>query len=258
LGDGFLDPFDGSALRADNWLVAHGNVEVAGERSLGGFVRENLAVRNGKLILTVRGDAYTGSIRGIDRDGKMRANGQRTGAAIATRDLFMSATYQWEGKLAAAAGIKLVLAVMRDDPEDGMIAITAPGLTSGGAPSYAFASAYVRSPVAAPVTRQIALPSPLDDGDNHSLRFDWHAGPGPTSPPAADFWHGPDNLQTLTGDAPARAGRAWLLAFVPDGAVADFDTVDIEISTAFITPFGETRDRCTDGELMSPVLETPR
>jgi len=256
-GEGFVEEFDGDQLDAKRWLVAHGNVAVAGERGAGGFVRDNIAVRNGKLVLSVRGDAYAGDLRGIDTAGKERATGARSGAAIASRDLFMSASYQWEGRLAAPEGVKLVLLAMRDEPGDGLIAVTAPGQDTQGNPSYAWATARAEGPLAGPASQQILLPSPLADGLVHSLRFDWHAGPGATSLPSVDVWQDGEKLQTMAGNAPARAARAWLVAFVPDGSVADFDTVEVEISTAFITPFGETRDACSDGELAGVALEPP-
>jgi hypothetical protein len=256
-GEGFVDQFDGDQLDAKRWLVAHGNVAIAGERGTGGFVRDNIAVRNGKLVLSVRGDAYAGDLRGIDATGRERATGARSGAAIASRDLFMSASYQWEGRLTAPDGVKLVLMALRDAPEDGLIAITAPGQDTQGNPSYAWATALVEGALAAKASQQILLPSTLADGMVHSLRFDWHAGPGATSLPSVDIWQDGEKLQTMAGNAPARAARAWLVAFVPDGSVADFDTIEVEISTAFITPFGETRDACSDGELAGVALEPP-
>ncbi len=254
----FLDQFDGDALNAKHWLVAHGNLAVAGQRSAGGFVRDNIAVRNGKLVLTVRGDAYTGSVRGIDIAGEERATGARTGAAIATRDLFMSASYQWEGRLAAPKGVRLVLLAMRDQSADGSVAVTAPGQDTQGNPSYAWVTAHADGPLAASDRKDISLPSPLDDGQVHSLRFDWHAGAGATSPPTVDIWQDSTKLQEITGSAPARASRAWLVAFVPDESAAEFDTFEVEISTAFITPLGERRDACRDGELTGVALESPR
>ncbi len=256
--EGFVDQFDGDALDARRWLVAHGNVAIAGERGAGGFLRDNISVRSGKLVLSVRGDAYAGALRGIDTAGKERATGARSGAAIATRDLFMSASYQWEGRLAAPQGVKLVLLAMRDEPAQGLIAVTAPGLDTQGNPSYAWATARVEGPLAAPSSQQILLPSPLADGMVHRLRFDWHSGPGATSLPSVDVWQDGKTLQTLAGNAPARAARAWLVAFVPDGSAADFDTNEVEISTAFITPLGETRDACSDGEITGLALEPPR
>jgi hypothetical protein len=56
---------------------------------------------------------------------------------------------------------------------------------------------------------------------------------------------------------PARAGRLWLAAFVPEGAPADFDTAEVRIETAFITTFAEGNDTCTDRELPPGILVSP-
>jgi hypothetical protein len=253
---GFIDQFDQSSLDPRRWFIAHGNTPIAGERPTGGFVRDNVRLEDGKLVLSVRGDQYTGPVRGIDAAGQPRADGKRSAAAIATRDLFMSGTYQWEGRFGAPAGVKMVLLVQRDDPADGVIAYTAPGI-DGLVRSYDFAEAFVSGPRAAPQRVQVTLPFPLDDGQYHQLRFDWHSGAGMSSAPDVDFWEGPDNLEQLAGNAPARAARAWLVAFVPDGVAAAFDTVEIPIETAFITTFGEVNDRCADGELSQGILVAP-
>ena len=97
----------------------------------------------------------------------------------------------------------------------------------------------------------------LDDGFLHQLRFDWYANGGVSGAPSVDFWQGGENLEALDGFAPARAGRAWLVAFTPDGTPAAFDSADISIETTFITTFGSDADRCVDGELGQGVLVEP-
>jgi hypothetical protein len=252
---GFLDPFD-LPLDRRRWLIAHGNVPILGERSTGGFVRDNVRLEDGKLVLTVRGDAYTGPVRGFDAGGNPLPDGKRSGAAIATRNLFQSGTYQWESLFDAPPGVKLALLVQRDDPAQGAIGITVPGL-AGMMRSYQVAEAYVDGPFGMPMRQQITLPVPLDDGMLHQLRFDWYASGGTGGVPSVDFWQGGENLRSIDGHAPPRAGRAWLVAFVPEGTPAAFESADIHVETTFITTFGSDADRCVDGELGQGVLVEP-
>jgi hypothetical protein len=44
---------------------------------------------------------------------------------------------------------------------------------------------------------------------------------------------------------------------VPDDAAAYFDTAEVRIENAFVTPFGNTGDVCVDGELQGPSLTLP-
>src|SRR5688572_7057152 len=83
--DGFFEAFDGEALDAARWLVAHGPVTFAAQR--GDFARDNVEVRGGSLVLRVRGDLYEGPVRAVDGAGRPLASGRRSAAAVATRDL---------------------------------------------------------------------------------------------------------------------------------------------------------------------------
>lgn len=256
LGNGFVDQFNVPLADNPNWLIAHGNVPIVGERAAGGFVRDNVRIEDHKLVLTVHGDRYTGPVRGIGLDGRPRNTGARTGAAVATRDLFMSGTYSWEGRIEAPPGVKFVMVVQRDVPSDGMIAFAAPGL-DGTTRSYAFGEAFILSPDGASVREQIRLPTPISNENNHGMRFDWYPAHDAADEPDVEFWKDTSGLQIITGYGPARAGRLWLVVFVPDGEPADFDTAEIWFETAFITPFGSSGDACTDGELNQGILTEP-
>ena len=255
-GSGFVEQFSGNVLDATRWLVAHGNEPVLGERSTGGFVRENVRIEDNKLVLTVRGDRYQGtSVLGFAADGTRRSDGTRTGAAIATRNLYMSGTYQWEGVLSSEPGIKLVLAVRRAPLDESAIAMTAPGL-DGATRSYAFVEALLTPGTGA---RRYQLPAhtPLDNGAPQNLRFDWHSGGPGVARPYVDFMDGGGSLMMSLDPQPARAARLWLVAFVPGDAPADFDSAEVRIETTFITPFAEGNDSCTDGELPPGMLVQP-
>jgi hypothetical protein len=250
--DGFYDSFTGAALRAENWLVAHGPVHFAGQRAQGGFAHDNVSVEGGALLLRVRGDRYEGPVRSVDASGRALSSGKRSAAAVATRDLFASATYQVAGRFVGPPGVQVALWFVRDDESAGAIDMGVPGM-SGGQPSYAHV--HLRSRDASSSSEnQFALQSSLDDGASHILRFDWYT----TNDNVASFWV--DDMQRWqTGRSlpSGRAARLWIVAWVPDDAPADFDTADIRIENAFITPFANAGDRCSDFELLGPFLTEP-
>jgi hypothetical protein len=253
---GFVEGFTGDQLDNQRWLVAHGNQPLLGERGLGGFSRDNVRVQDNKLVLSVRGDLYTGPVRGFASDGTPRSDGIRTGAAIATRDLFMSGTYQWEGVLSSAPGVKLMLTIQRAPRDDAAVALIAPGL-DGAVRSYNFVEALIDTGTGSAMRYQAPTSVALDDGTQQSLRIDWHSGGPGIAQPFIDFWQEAGSLLKVEDPQPARAGRVWLVAFVPEGAPADFASVEVSIETMFITTFSEGNDRCSDGEIPAGMLVTP-
>ena len=256
---GFYETFADSVL-ADTWLIAHGTHSFAGRTPRGGFVRDNVALRDGALVLTVRGDRYAGSVRGFSSTGVALADGKRSGAALVTRDVFASGTYQVEGRFVGPPGVELAIWVMGDDDVRGGIDIALPGQTAAGADaavaSYAAVRMQTRSSRAAGAgeLNQLALAQSLDDGQAHILRFDWYT----TATPAVQFWV--DDMPRWSADSNLPDGatrRLWIVAWLPDDQPADFDSAEIRIENAFVTPFGNSGDRCTAGTLSSPGLVPP-
>lgn len=227
--DGFYDAFPDAALAA-RWLVADGLVSFAGNTH--SFRRDNVAIENSQLVLQVHGD---------------RSAAGRSAAAIATRDLFASGTYQVQGRF-AAAGVELALWWRRDDESEGTLDMASPGL-DGTVPSYLRVRMRSRAG-AGSSENQFAVPT-LDDGADHILRFDRYT----TASPAAAFWVD-DQQRWITNSAlpTARAGRLWIVAWPRD---PNFDSGVIRITNAFVTPFGNSGDRCSDGELGGPGLVPP-
>jgi hypothetical protein len=254
--DGFYENFDGTAL-SDTWLLAHGVHSFAGSTARGGFVRDNVTLQNGTLLLMVRGDQYNGPVRGIDADGSARSDGRRSAAAVVTRDLFASGTYQMQGHLVAPAGVEVALWVMADDDSSGGIDIAVPGLALDAAtPSYAAVRMRSRTSrdANALALNQFALTDSLDDGRSHILRFDWYT----VRSPATQFWLDDSPRWTASEHVPSgTARRLWIVAWIPDDVPADFETANVRIDNVFITPFGNDGDRCTASTLRNPGLVAP-
>jgi hypothetical protein len=251
--DGFHEDFSGVALDPKRWLVAHGPVTFAGSSARGGFARDNVQLRDGSLRLLVRGDAYQGAVRSVDASGRPLASGQRSAAALVTRDLFASATYQIQGVLVGPAELEVAIWFVRDDDGEGAIDLTTPG-RAGVERSYSFVHMRTRDASSSSET-QFALGQGFEEGASHILRFDWYT----TASPSVSFWVD-DELRWKSRSAlpPRAAGRLWIVAWVPDAAPADFDTAEIRIDNAFVTPFGNDGDACTDGALAGPSLGLPR
>lgn len=214
--DGFYDSFPDGPLDA-RWLVADG------VQSFASFRREQVAVTQGTLVLTATPEA---------------------GAAIVTRDLFGSATYQVQGRV--SDGAQLSVWWRRDDDADGTIQIASPG--QGG--NFSLVQMRTHDGTASS-ENQFALGASLNDGSDHILRFDRYT----TASPSTAFWVDDQPRWSATTSLPtSRAGRLWIVAWPRD---PDFDSAVIRITNAFVTPFGNSGDRCTDGELSGPGLLPP-
>jgi hypothetical protein len=200
-------------------------------------------------------------VRGTSSAGQVLADGRRSAAAVVTRDLFASGTYQVEGRFVAPPGVELAVWVMADDDINGGIDIAVPGLLSGGADAGATSYGVVRMQTrssrtaGASALNQLSLAESLDDGQPHILRFDWYT----TATPSVQFWV--DDMprwSTNTHLPDGSTRRMWIVAWLADDAPADFDSAEIRVQNAFITPFGNDGDRCSAGTTLGPGLSLPR
>jgi hypothetical protein len=250
--DGFYETFDAADLAPSRWLVAHGALSVGGSRVAGGFLRENIAIEQGALVLRVRGHKYTGNLHGFAGDGAIADDVLQSGAALVTRDLFGSGTYQVEGRIRVPAGVSLALWWLRDDPAEGGIDMRTPDLMAG-TPSYSQVMLQSRDRTGeARLTEDAGVA--LDDGARHILRFDWYT----TGQNSVRFWIDDVARSAVRTHLPdTRAGRLWIAAYTEEGSPADFDTAEVRIESAFVTPFGNLGDLCMDGELSGPGLVLP-
>jgi hypothetical protein len=203
--DGFYESFPDGPLDPARWLVAEGD----------GFARANVSIAQSLLVLDV---------------------GPSSAAAIATVDLFASATYQVQARI--SDGVQLALWWRRDDDADGTLELTSPGQ------DYAHVLMHSSDGTAAS-ENQFALTAALNDGKDHILRFDRYT----TASPAATFWVDDEmRWSTRTHLPSTRAGRMWIVAR---------GSGRITVSNAFVTPFGNDGDRCSDGELRGAGLVRP-
>ncbi len=260
----FFDDFSGEGLDYSRWLAAEknwgGKVEENGEMVdyNGGVIHENIAVRDGKLILTGFGNDYEGEICGINRDGSERENGKRTGAAIATREYFASGSYEISAKIAPEIGACSAMWTFEYEEDysgDSLkitnheIDIEFPGRSSESAEDYGFDKALCTTWIGENSgeyhTNYTDLGMDHADGAFHTYRFDWHTGDAERGEePRVEFYFDDVLVYTAYDYIPCNAGRLWLGLWFPRywAGTPDFDTTTFEIDYVKIIPFHESGD----------------
>ncbi len=255
----FFDDFDGESLDTEKWLIAHKNwggaVTENGEKVdyNGGVIPENVAVQDGKLLLTGLGNMYDGCLRGVNRNMTQRSNGKRTGGAIATKDYFASGSYEIRAKISPDLGACSAMWTFEyeEDYTDGLVVtnheidIEFPGKDENGDFSlqHALCTTWVGENEGEYLTESVYCGNQTD-GEYHTYRFDWHTG-SDTEVPRVEYYF--DNVLTYTSYdyIPSNAGRLWLGLWFPRywAGTPYFDTTVFEVDYIKITPFNESGDK---------------
>lgn len=258
--DVFYDDFSSGTLDPDKWLVAYknwgGKVTENGEKVdyNGGVLPQNVSVQNGKLILTGNGNLYQGALKGVNKDGSRRADGKRTGAAIATKEYYASGSYEVVAKVSPELGACSAIWTFEyeEDWDTGEITNHEIDIEMPGRPSaektnqsyrYALCNTWVGENEGEYKTGYTDIGVNQADGAFHKYRFDWHTG-NENEEPRVEFYF--DDVLTYTAkeSIPTNAGRLWIGLWFPNGwaGTPDFDTSDFEIDSVKITPFHESGD----------------
>jgi beta-glucanase (GH16 family) len=263
--DVFFDDFSGDSLDDSKWLVA--SKQWGGAEANGGVVADNVAIRDGKLILTAHGDQYDGPVRGVNKDGSQRPHGRRTGASIATMLYFTSGSYEVRMRVAPELGVCSAIwtfhyeeyypgdAMYQEKPVGGAdyyavnheIDIEMPGRPQAAHTNIGFDRALMNTWVGENDDEYTVSYTKLAEGqDNHEFhtyRFDWHTGDEKNAA-RVDFYVDGRLVQTNTKHVPTLAGRLWLGAWFPAGwaGTPNFRTAELEVDWVRITPFHELGD----------------
>jgi beta-glucanase (GH16 family) len=272
----FFDDFS-NGLSPTQWLVAEKNWGgQLGKRTSynGGVLAENVAVQGGNLVLTANGNLYNGPVRGINKDGSRRTDGKRTGAAVATRAYFGSASYEVRMKVAPTLGVCTSLWTFHYQeyyPGDPLfksmlvgggdyyavnheIDIELPGRPQAAHTNISYSRALLNTWIGENdeeyTVSYTDLGTPQNDGRFHTYRFDWHTGGGEEQLPRVDFYVDGRLVQTNTKHVPSLAGRLWIAAWFPNGWAGEpnFDSAHLEVDWVRITPFLEPGDRWREPE----------
>ncbi|MBL8795370.1 MAG: sigma-70 family RNA polymerase sigma factor, partial [Planctomycetia bacterium] len=262
----FFEDFTGDALDPRRWLIAH--KQWGGDDVNGGVVAENVSVADGKLLLEAHGDRYRGPVMGVRKNGGLRVDGRRVGAAIATKLYFCSGRYEVRMKVCPKLGACSALwtlhyeefypghANYRKLPVGGdnyyavnhEIDIELPGRPGPAKKDmsfqYALCNTFTGENDEESTVRYTQLAAAQNDGQFHTYRFDWHTGSAEEKK-RVDFYIDGQKMQTIATHVPNLPGRLWLGVWFPRdwAGQPDFDTERLEVDWVRITPFKQTGDR---------------
>ena len=239
--------FKGRGLDGCDWVIVQknwGGHTTAGDYS-GGVIKANVGMRDGKLVLTARGNRYDGPIRGYNKDGSMRPDGRRTGAVIMSRQRYLGGRFEARVTIPVELGVASALWTFFYAERDGTVEnheidIEFPGRPSdAAAPSfdYVLLSTWRGLTKGQWTTAFEPLPATVTDGKFHVLRFDWQPQDAGRKGFVAFYIDG-RLLKTIRTTVPSKAGNLWLgLWFPPKWAgVPDFVEVKMKVDWVRITP----------------------
>lgn len=255
--DVFYDDFSGGELDAGKWRIAEknwgGTVESDGKTMdyNGGVIAENVAVKDGELILTGLGNKYEGELHGINRDRSEREDAKRCGGAIATRDYYASGSYEIRAKIAPKLGCCSAMWTFEyeeDQSGDELkitnheIDIEFPGRDDNN--DYSFSHVLCTTWLTEEDYTSKSVPcGDQADGKYHTYRFDWHTG-SDTEKPRVEYYFDDKLIHTAYDHIPTNESRFWLGLWFPKewAGIPDFDTAQFVIDYVKITPFHEDGD----------------
>ena len=262
----FFEDFAGDLLEPRRWLVVH--KQWGGDEANGGVVAENVSVADGKLRLEAHGDRYQGPVMGVRKNGSLRVDGRRVGAAIATKHYYCSGRYEVRLKVCPTVGACSAIwtlhyqefypgnATFRKLPVGGdryyavnhEIDIELPGRPGPTKKDmsfqYALCNTFVGENDEESTARYTQLAAAQNDGQFHTYRFDWHTG-GKDEKKRVEFYIDGKLVQTIDTHVPDLPCRFWLGVWFPRdwAGQPDFDTERMEVDWVRITPFKQAGDR---------------
>ncbi len=191
-----------------------------------GVLPENAAcTADGILVLTARGDRYTGDFNG--------GNGQRTGAVLTSRRRFGPGSFEVRMKVLPEMGAcSAIWTYYNDGVRNHEIDIELPGntrnfegvLCTNWLTEQEYASQYVPSP------------SAYNDGKWHTYRFDWH-----TDPRRVDYAVDGKTVLSVDHHIPTAAGLFNVGVWFPWEwcGEPDFDTAQMLVDWIRYEPYDE-------------------
>lgn len=240
-----------SVIDPCRWNVVYANWggQSGGEDYNGGVSPDNVAARNGTLILRALGDRYKGPIRGIDSNGAPRSHGRRTGAAIKTRQRFRGGRFEARVRICDRLGVASAMwTFFYDAPPGGRIRnheidIEFPGQAAEGAPpalDHVTLTTWTGLEPGESTAAFRRLPASMADGRFHLLSFDWRPPDGGNPGVVTFSLDGVVQAVTRT-NVPTEAANFWLGAWFPPNWAGTPDFVETEMAVDWvrITPLAQ-------------------
>ena len=265
----YFDDFSSDTLNTDKWIA----IKRAWGPNNNGVVPENISIEDGHLHLEAHGDNYTGNVPGVRTD-----DGKRTGAAISTKEYFGSGSYEIRAKVPREYGACSAMWTFEYEsyvPGDPVyekyanegdeyyavnheIDIELPGRPSaeheGISYQYALCNTWVGEREDEYTSDHVKLDYPVNDGEYHNFRFDWHTG-SDTEQKRVEFYIDGKLVSTSTTHIPTNKGRFWIGIWFPNkwAGDPDFDKVWFDVDYVKITPFNEPGDTINTGLLIEDI-----
>lgn len=241
----FFDDFTSATVNTADWTVANqvwGNV--AGRRSNGGVVPQNVRISNGNLVIEAHGNQYTGPVAGHGQN-------TRVGGAIYTKRQFASGSFEVRAKVLPNPGALSAFWTYyyENDNYNHEIDFEVPGRNQApnspatssmewglctswrgvGAGQYKTNDKYFGNQI---------------DGNYHLYRFEWHTG-GNGQAARVEWYY--DNVLIASNTDPAvvpnHAGNYWIGVWFPWWiAEPNFNILHMYVDWVRITPFNEPND----------------
>jgi hypothetical protein len=224
-----------------NW----GGLSEAGDYS-GGVLLSNIEERLGPLVLHAHGNRYQGPIRGMNSDGTERPDGQRTGAAIMSRQRFLGGRFEARVTIPAELGVVSAFWTYNNyTSRDGVehnheIDIEFPGRAVADDPpslDYVMLTTWVGLKEGQSTSSFSHLPAAVADGKFHLLRFDW-LPPEEGRGGYVKFYVDGHEMATTTTNVPTAPGNVWLGLWFPPvwAGTPDFDSVEMKVDWVHVSP----------------------
>ena len=257
------DDFDNASVDTSKWYILR--KQWGGNNANGGVVEDNVSVSDGNLNLVGLGDYYNGSVKGINKDGSIRADGKKTGGGIATKDYLGSGIYEVRMKALPNFGAVSTIwtfhyqAFYPNDQEyidnngtgtywasNHEIDIEIPGRPAAAHGNFSFD--YLLANVWQGERESEYDVNYINSGDNadglfHDYKFIWHTG-GNGETPRVEFYRDGQYLFTEIDYVPTKKGRLWLAVWFANGWAGDanFDSDVMVVDYFRFTAFNEPND----------------
>ncbi len=179
----------------DEWIVQNRVWGFTGEQTHGGVIADNVTYDgNGNLIFIANGDLYEGEKLGVDAEGQdysARKGGKRTGSVIRSRKTYGPGSFEAEMKIPSFNGICTSIWLFNYMENDGAedsnyeidIEIHGTAVNEEGKKinennlSSVLCTSWLTETNFISETKSVGYP--LNDGEFHRFRIDWHTGASP-------------------------------------------------------------------------------
>lgn len=241
----FFDDFTSATVNTAEWNIANqvwGNV--AGRRSNGGVVPQNVRITNGNLVIEAHGNQYTGPVAGHGQN-------TRVGGAIYTKRQFASGSYEVRAKIVPNAGALSAFWTYyyENDNYNHEIDFEMPGRNqppnspATSSLDYGLATSWRGVGAAQHKVNDVYFGNQVD-GNYHLYRFEWHTG-GNGQAARVEWYY--DNRLVATNTDPAvipnHISNFWVGVWFPWWiAEPNFNTLYMYVDWVRITPFNEPND----------------